>query len=359
MLNILKNNNPWDENDIWTRRSRGRKKSPLDLDAWLNKGGGFFQKLKPSEDTPFHFLGVVLGVILLVWAASGLYQVAPDERGVVLRFGRVVETTTPGLHYHFPYPFEQVYTPKVTRINKVEVGFRSALSRAGTTVEGRDDFTDESLMLTGDENIVDVNFTVSWLIEDPVKYLFRTRIPEETVKAAAESAMREVIGQKTLSSALTEGRAEIEMRVQQLLQNMMNAYSTGILIDKVELQKVAPPPSVIDAYRDVVAAKANLESMRNRAEAYRNEVLPQARGEAERIRQDAEAYEQETISRAGGEAERFQSVLSAYKVGDPEVTKQRLYLETVENVLGNTRKMVVDPKGGVLPHAAIQDMLSF
>jgi membrane protease subunit HflK len=301
-------------------------------------------------------VGLVIAGLAVVWLLTGLYRVQPDELGVVLRFGEYNRTTQPGLNWHLPTPIESVLTPKVTRVNRVEVGFRAA---EGATRGGPRQVPEEALMLTGDENIVDINFTVFWVIKDAQQYLFNIRAPEATVKAASESAMREVIGRTPIALALAEGKAQVESGARKLLQDVLDSYQAGIEITQVQLQKVDPPTQVIDAYRDVQRARADQERERNQAEAYRNDILPRARGEAVRLEQEAEAYKQEIVARAQGDAQRFLSVYDAYKAA-PEVTERRLYLETMEEVLKGTQKVIMDPKaegaGGVVPYLPLPEL---
>ena len=221
---------------------------------------------------------IILGLVILIalWAFSGLYRVLPDEQGVVLRFGKFVSTTQPGLNYHIPYPVEAVLTPKVTKVNRIDVGFRSA-SDSGRT-SGVGDVPEESLMLTGDENIVNIDFSVFWVIKDAGKFLFKIQSPVVTVKAAAETAMREVIARSKIQPILTEGRSSIEVETQEIIQSLLDEYEAGIQITQVQTQKADPPDEVIDAFRDVQAARADMERSKNEAEAYQNDVIPRARG---------------------------------------------------------------------------------
>jgi membrane protease subunit HflK len=279
--------------------------------------------------------------------------VLPEEQGVVLRFGALDRLTTPGLNYHLPAPIESVLTPQVTRVNRIEIGFRSGQA-AG---QGRQ-LTEEALMLTGDENIIDINYVVLWRINNAAEFLFNIRDPENTVTVAAESVMREVIGQTPIIDATTEGRRAIEDRVREELQTLMNDYGSGISIDEVQLQKSDPPPEVIDAFRDVQRAQADRERLQNEAEAFANDILPRARGEAERLLQEAQAYEQEAVARARGEADRFTQVLEAYG-RSKDVTIQRIYLETMEEVLGGVNKVIIDSEGGangVVPYLPLPDL---
>ena len=290
-------------------------------------------------------IGILLVVVVLlaVWVLSGFYRVQTDEQGVVLRFGERVGTTTPGLNYHLPYPIETVETPKVTRVNRVEVGFRSA---------------EEALMLTGDENIVDINFVVFWIIKDAGDYLFNVREPERSVKAASESVMREIVGQTPIAAALAEGRGQIEDKVKAGVQGILDNYRTGIEITNVQLLKADPPNQVVDAFRDVQRARADQERLRNEAEAYANDIIPRARGEAERLVQEAEAYKQEVVARSEGDAQRFTQVYTAFRAAK-DVTTKRIYLETMEEIFGNAEKYVIDQGGGasgVVPYLPLPEV---
>jgi membrane protease subunit HflK len=284
--------------------------------------------------------------------ASGFYRVLPDEVGVVLRFGAYNRTTQPGLNYHLPAPIEKVLTPSVTRVNRTEIGWRSAEGATARGVGSRQ-VGEEALMLTGDENIVDINFTVFWVIKNAQGYLFNIRDPDATVKSAAESAMREVVGETPIAQALSEGRGKIETDTQHLLQGILDAYGAGIEVTQLQLQKVDPPAPVIDAFRDVQRALADRERLRNEAEAYRNDIIPRARGDAVRIKQEAEGYRQQIINQAQGDADRFVAVYHAFKAAE-DVTLQRLYLETMEEILKNSNKVIIDKsaqgESGVLPY---------
>ncbi|MGE5269875.1 MAG: FtsH protease activity modulator HflK [Thiohalocapsa sp.] len=296
------------------------------------------------------FALVLLGVLAL-WVASGFYRVLPDEEGVVLRFGAFSYRTTPGLHWHYPAPIETVLKPSVTRINRTEIGFRS--SEGTGRGAGSRELPQEALMLTGDENIVDINFTVFWLIKDAQNYLFNIRNPEGTVKSAAESAMREVVGETPIVQALAEGRGKIETDTQKLLQAILDAYGAGIQVTQVQLAKVDPPAPVIESFRDVQRALADKERLRNEAEAYRNDIIPKARGAAVQTTQDAAAYRAEVVAHAQGDAARFLEVYKAYKAAQ-DVTLQRLYIETMEQILKNSNKVIIDKaaegQSGVLPY---------
>jgi membrane protease subunit HflK len=293
----------------------------------------------------------LIGLVLVaLWAASGFYRVDPDEQGVVLRFGAFDRTAPPGLNYHIPWPIESVTTPRVTRINRVDVGFRAPADALPTArVAPARDVLEESLMLTGDENIIDIDFAVFWRIRDAGEFLFNTRNPEPTVKSAAESVMREVIGRTPIQPALTEARAQIEQEVRRGAQAIMDQYGAGVEITQVQLQKVDPPSQVVDAFRDVQRANADRERARNEAESYRNDIIPRARGEAERLVQEAEGVRESNVARAGGEAQRFISVLTGYQAAQ-DITLRRMYIETMEEILRRNPTVIVDPGlNGVVP----------
>ncbi len=293
--------------------------------------------------------GWLLGFIIIVflWLLSGFYRVEPDQEGIVLRWGAFDRKATPGLNYHLPSPIEEALTPTVTRVNRIEVGYRTN-SAVGRSTE----VPEESLMLTGDENIVDINFTVFWLVKDAENYVFNIRNPEVTVKAAAESAMREVIGRTEIASALAEGRGKIETDTEALAQGILDYYGAGIEITQVQLQKVDPPGPVIDAFRDVQSAKIDQQRAVNEAESYRNDVVPRAHGDASRIAQESQAYKAQVVLQATGDAARFQSVYQSYAASQ-DVTARRLYIETMESILKSTNKVVIDraaSNSGVLPY---------
>ena len=301
---------------------------------------------------------IVFGLVILaiIWTLSGLYRVLPDEQGVVLRFGKFVNTTQPGLNYHFPYPIETVMTPKVTKVNRMDIGFRSERD-SGFTSGGVADVPEESLMLTGDENIVNIDFSVFWVIKDAGNFLFKIQDPQATVKAAAETAMREVIARSKIQPILTEGRSLIETDTQEIIQQILDEYNSGIQITQVQTQKADPPDQVIDAFRDVQAARADMERSKNEAEAYANDVIPRARGEAAKILQAAEAYKKEVVAKAEGEASRFLSIYNEYAKAK-EVTQERMFLETMEKVLADINKIIIDKNAGsgVVPYLPLQEL---
>jgi modulator of FtsH protease HflK len=324
-----------------------RRPQPPDFEELLRRGQDRFRRVLPGGFGTGAGLLIVIAAIVVIWLASGFYRVLPDEVGVVLRFGAYNRTTPPGLHYHFPAPIESVLTPAVTRVNRTEIGYQSDESG------GQEQVPEEGLMLTGDENIIDINLTVFWVIKDAGQYLFNIRDPDGTVKAAAESAIREVIGETPIVDAFASGRGKIENDTHALLQSLLDAYGAGIEITQVQLQKADPPAQVIESFRDVQRALADRETARNQAEAYRNQIIPKARGEAAQIAQQAEAYRQQTVALATGDAARFDAVYQAYKAAE-DVTQQRLYLETIQQILENSHKVIIDKaaqgSSGVLPY---------
>src|SRR5271166_6427778 len=278
-----------------------------DLEEFLRRSQDKLRNLLPGGNLGGKGLGLIVLAAIAIWGLSGFFRVDPDELGVVLRFGKYVRDAKPGLNYHLPYPVESVLTPKVTRVNRIDIGMRLVEDlRRGNTMR---DVPEESLMLTGDENIVDVDFSVFWLVkpDGAGEYLFNIQQPEGTVKAVAESAMREIIGRSTLQPVLTE-RQPIETAVQQLMQSTLDKYGSGIQITQVQLQKVDPPSQVIDSFRDVQAARSDLERAQNEAQTYANKVVPEARGRAAQITQAADAYKSQTVAEATGQSARFLKV---------------------------------------------------
>jgi membrane protease subunit HflK len=296
-------------------------------------------------------LWLLLGLVVLVWLGTGVYRVQPDEQGVVMRFGAYAYWTPPGLHWHLPWPVESVVTPSVTRINRTEIGYRSA---GGDTVQsGRDsagrDVLAESLMLTGDENIIDIDVAVFWRVSSAPDFLFNTADPAGLVRAVAESSLREVIGRTPIQPALTQARAQIEQDVFKQTQEILDRYKAGVEVTQVQLQKVDPPAAVIESFRDVQRANTDAERLRNEADAYANDIVPRARGEAAKIVQDGEGFKAATTAKATGEAQRFDSVLKAYRQAKA-VTATRLYLDTMEDILLHSQPLVVDDKlKGLVP----------
>ena len=321
-----------------------------DLDDLIRQAQDTVRRLLPRGGGGGGGRGLaIMGVVLLgVWAASGFYRVQPNELGVVLRFGAFTRTAPPGLNYHIPWPVETVTTPSVTTENQVFIGFRSGEATPARSPLARD-VLEESLMLTGDENIIDIDFVVRWRIREVADFLFNTRAPEVTIKSAAESVMREVIGRTPIQPALTEARGQIETEVQAGLQSILDQYRAGVMVTQVQLQKVDPPAAVIEAFRDVQRASADGQRARNEAEGYRNDIIPRARGEAERMIQEAQGFRDSQEARARGEAQRFNSVLGAYQQAQ-DITMRRLYIETMEEILRRNPKVLIDERlQGLVP----------
>src|SRR3954447_25860168 len=343
----------------WGSGPQSSGPTPPNLEEILRRGQDKLRRVLPGGNLGGRgFSLLVLGAVVL-WGFSGFFRVEPDELGVVLRFGKVVREVQPGLNYHLPYPVESVLTPKALRVNKIDIGMRAIEdSRRGTAIR---DVPEESLMLTGDENIVDVDFSVLWRVKPTGvgEYLFNIQNPEGTVKAVAESAMREVVGRSEIQPILTGARQTTEVAVQELMQKTLDQYSAGVLVQQVQMQKVDPPAQVIDSFRDVQAARADLERAQNEAQTYANRVVPEARGRAAKILQDADAYKSQTVAEATGQTSRFGKIYEEYKKA-PEVTRKRMYLETMERVLGGTDKIILDSTGqsgsGVVPYLPLNEL---
>ncbi|MGQ4273124.1 FtsH protease activity modulator HflK [Terrihabitans sp. B22-R8] len=360
---------PWRPNPgPWGNGPQNQGPRPPDLDDLLRRSQDRLKRMVPGGA----FGGgigilLILLVALIIWGLSGFFTVSPSEQGVVLRFGKHVRTTGEGLHYHLPYPIESVITPNVTENRRLEIGLRLEAPASRSTIGVRE-VPQESLMLTGDENIVDVNFTVVWQIKPgnpetdtpggAAEYLFNIQSPEATIQAIAESAMREVIGRSDLQPVLTQGRQGVERAVYDLMQRTLDSYQAGILVIQVQMQKVDPPDQVIDSFRDVQAARADQERLQNEAQAYANRVVPEARGEASRVIQNAEGYRERVINEARGAADRFNSIYNEYAKA-PEVTRERMFLETMERVFAGTDKIILDQSGngqGVVPYLPLDQL---
>lgn len=287
-------------------------------------------------------LGLLLVAALVLWAASGVYIISPDEEGVVRRFGKAVSVLPSGFHLQFPRGIDRVDKVKVTQVKRLEIGFRTITAGPPARYQP---FPKESLMLTGDENIVDTQVIVQYRVKDSKEYLFNVALPDLTLHNAAEVAIRQVMGESTIDNALTIGKLVIQDRTRELLQKIVDIYHVGILVTAVKLQTVNAPKQVEDAFKDVVRAKEDLSRLVNEADGYKEDILPKARGNAAQIHQGAEAYRQERVARATGAAARFTAVLAEYRKAK-EVTRRRLYLEAMEEILPRVNKVVVDPKAG-------------
>jgi membrane protease subunit HflK len=332
---------------------------PPDLEDLLRRGQDWLRQWMPGGSFSGAGIALVLLGIIVVWGLTGFYRVQSEEQGIVLRFGKYVGHTDPGLRYHLPYPIETVQLPKALRVSTLSIGMTliDDPARRGRTMR---DVPEESLMLTGDENIVDVDFTVLWRIKpnSAADFLFNIQNPAGTVKAVAESAMREVVGKSNIQPILTGARTSTEQAVQELMQKTLDNYGSGILIQQVQMQKVDPPAQVIDSFRDVQAARADLERLQNEAQTYANRVVPDAKGRAAQILQVAEGYKQQAVAEAKGQSARFLKVYDEYKKA-PDVTRQRIYLETMERVLGGSEKLIYDGGSGsqgVVPYLPLNEL---
>lgn len=340
----------------WGRGPSGGGPRPPDIEEILRRGQDRFKKFIPGGVGGSRGLFLIILAAAAIWMASGFYRVQPGVQGVELLFGKFVKTTTPGLNYWLPAPIGQVYRPNVERTNQITIGFRGSIdqSRSG----GTRDVPKESLMLTDDENIIDVNFVVQWRIKNAVDYLFNIRDQATTLKAASESAMREIIGQTSLEDAITSKRGEVQVRAKKLLQEILDLYGAGIFIADLKLLKVDPPLQVIPAFNDVQRAKQDRERQQNEAFAYRNAIVPKAKGEAARMVQGAMAYKEKVIKEAQGEAQRFISVYNTYLTAK-DVTTRRLYLETWQKIFKSVNKVIIDPAAagsGVVPYLPLPEI---
>ncbi|CTQ68057.1 FtsH protease activity modulator HflK [Roseibium alexandrii] len=356
------NNGPWGGGP--NRGGGGGGGNPPDLEELLKRTQDRMKNVLPGGGGGLGILGVliVIGLGVLGWLATGVYIVdeGRGEVGVELVLGKVTDQTGTGFHYNWPYPIGEVYKPQVEQQRETTVGVEELFTNTGA-VRSRD-VPEESLMLTGDENIVDVGFKVQWRIKNTrdgiTNYLFNIQNPEGTVKAVAESAMREVVGESNIDAILTQNRVTIQNDVATLMQSTLDSYLAGIEITEVQMQKVDPPQQVIDSFRDVQAARADQERIQNEAQAYANRKIPEARGEAARVLEAANAYKEQTIAEATGQSQRFTKIYQEYKLA-PDVTRERLYLETLEKVLGENNKIIIDSQSsgsGVLPFLPLNDL---
>lgn len=354
---------PWSDqnqqNNPWGRGGGGGgRQTPPDLDEVIRRlqerfsglfGGGGGNGGGPAFSKSFFSFGI--GVVALLWLASGIYVVAADEEAVVLRFGQHVATTGPGLNWHMPYPVETVEKVPVTRVQRLEIGFRGGQTGRVHKVP------QEALMLTKDENIVDISFIVQYRVKNVSNYLFNVAHPADTVRGAAESAIREVIGRTMIDDVLTTRKAIVEVEVEKLIQSILDGYKAGISVATVKLRDVQPPEPVIKDFKDVASAREDRERAKNEAQAYANDIIPKARGEAKKMVLDAQAFEKEAVDRAEGQAQHFVSVLKAYRQA-PDVTRKRLYMDAMQDVLAKVDKVIVDKSvaGRVLPYLPLDRM---
>ena len=344
--------NPWGQRP--SGGGGGGGNTPPDFDEMIRKGQERLKRLFPGGGGYKGF--VLIGIAIIgLWLLTGFYRVQPGEQGVTLLFGKWVGTTGPGLNYFLPAPIGEVIKPNVERTNQIEVGYRGSGSVASN---GSRDVPEESLMLTGDQNIIDIDYVVQWRISDAGAYLFNVRDPENTIKLASESAMREVIGKTNLEEALTVGRVRVEEQTRVLLQEIMDGYDSGIFIAEVKMQKVDPPRDVIDAFNDVQRARQDRDRSQNEALAYRNDIIPRAKGEAERQVLQARAYKDRVTKEAEGEAERFNSIYDSFLTAK-DVTTRRLYLETMQEILSKSDKVIMEQGAqgsGVVPYLPLPEV---
>ena len=347
---------PWGGKSAGGGGGGGGTGGPPDFEDIIRKGQDRVKNIMPGGLGSPRSIILVLLLAVIVWLLSGLYRVQPGENGIELLFGRYVNTTQPGLNYWAPWPVGSVQKPNVEKTNQTNIGFRS-LGGVGRNDNVRD-VAQESLMLTGDQNIIDIDFVVQWRIKNAPNFLFNIRDPQSTVKLAAESSIREIVGQTPLEEVLATKRTEVESKTREVLQRIMDDYKAGVFIADVKMQKVDPPQRVIDAFNDVQRARQDKEREQNQAEKFRNDIVPKAKGEASKMTEEAAAYRERLIKEAEGEAKRFLSVYEAYKTGK-DVTTRRLYLERMQNVLSRSEKVIVD-KGqggaGVVPYLPLPEL---
>ena len=333
----------------WGRRGGGDNQGPPDLDEmWRNfnqKLGGLFSRRRggggASGEPPTlrQFgggAGLLAGLVLVVWLASGFYIVVEGQRGVVLTLGKFAEVTTSGLHWRLPYPFQTHEIVDLTGVRTVEIGYRNNVKTKVLR---------ESIMLTDDENIIDIQFAVQYVLKDPMDYLFNNRRPEDTVLQAAETAIREIVGKSKMDFVLYEGREQVAIASQKLMQEILDRYQTGIAISKVTMQNAQPPEQVQAAFDDAVRAKQDLERQKNEGQAYYNDVVPKARGTASRLTEEANGYRARVVANAEGEASRFKQILVEYNKA-PAIMRERLYLDTMQQILSSTTKIMIEARAG-------------
>ena len=345
-------NNPWGSGgNPWGGRSGGGG-TPPDLEDLIRRSQDRVRRLIPGGMGTGRGFLMIAAIVLGLWGISGFYRVQPDEQGVELLFGKYVKTTQPGLNYWFPTPIGEVIKPKVTQTNQITVGFRGAPGGQNSR-----DVPQESLMLTGDENIVDVKYTVQWRIRDAGEYLFNIRDPEATVKIASESALREIIGRTTLQAILTRERESVAQTAEELLQSIIDGYKAGVTVLDLQIQAAEPPKEVRDAFDDVQRANQDRERLINEANAYRNDIVPRAKGDAARMVQNGQAQKERLVKEAEGQAARFTAFYNTYAL-NKDITARRMYLETMQEVLGRADKIIMDQKGGngVVPYLPLPEI---
>lgn len=360
--------NPWDRGDSrppgrnpWGGGNGGggnNNEPPPELDELLRRARQNLQDVLPGGMDSGGIFGIAIFAIVMLWLASGLYIITPGEHGVIQRFGAFSRTQThEGLGYHLPWPVEQVTKVSVTEVRRMQIGFQEQRMRGG--YNQRQDMPEESLMLTADRNIINIDFVVQWNIKSAEDFLFNIAEPEVTIKKVAESAIREVVGQTEMFPIITTNRDEVAQRTRELMAKMLDQYKSGVVISQVLIQEAEVHPDVQEAFQDVQAAKQDASKMKNDAEIYRQNLLPNAQGQAFQIKQDADAYKARAIAIATGDASRFNAMYTGYQAG-PDVTKRRMYLETMEEILKNAQKMIVQNGGkggdGVIPYMSLDNL---
>jgi membrane protease subunit HflK len=331
------------------RGGGGGGMQPPNIEDLMKRGRERLKGMFPNQSPSLIVVALVGGTLLLLWLLTGFYSIQPAEQGIVLRFGQVVDTLGPGFHIRLPQPIETVMRPDIQAENQINIGFRTSDDTQGTTAS---DLSHESMMLTGDENIIDVDFAVFWRISNAQQFLFQVANVEDVIiKAVAESAMREAVGQNKVDEIQMGSRAKIQDQVRATTQKVLDSYKAGVTITRVTLQTAQAPQPVIDAFRDVQAATSDQLRKVNEAQRYAMEILPQAKGAAAKIVQDAEGYKQQSVTLAQGEAQRFISIYDQYRAS-PQVTRERLYIETMQRILAGANKVIVPSgnTGGVLPY---------
>jgi len=356
--------NPWGQNSNDENRGpwgggsgqNGQGGEPPDLDAMLKKAQENFRSLMPPN-MQGGFIGVLaLVAITILWLSSGLYVVNPGEHAVIQRFGKWSTTQVqPGLGYHWPAPIEKVTLVNVQEIRKIGIGFTESFTRGSPSIQA--DIPEESLMLTADRNIVDVDLIIQWNIKSAENFLFAIKDQEHMIKKVSESAIREIVGQTNMFAIITRDRDVVASRAKDIIQQSLDQYNSGLNITQVLIERAEVHPQVQGAFQDVQSAKQDAEDVQNRADAYRSDILPKARGMAIQMIQEAQAYKQSTVAKAKGDADRFNSIYTAYLTGQ-DVTKERLYIETMEDVLKNASKIILDSSGGsgVVPYLPLNDL---
>jgi membrane protease subunit HflK len=357
--------NPWgrkpenDDRGNWGGNNRGSGSGgnePPDIDEMLRKAQQNFRNVMPGELNSGSIIGIIIVVIVGLWLASGFFIVNPGDNVVIQRFGAWQRTVDiPGLGYHFPAPIESAETVKVNELRSMNIGFQEAYTRVGD--RALRDIPEESLMLTSDRNIVDLNIVLQWSIKNAEDFVFNIEDQENTIKQVAQSAIRDIVGQTEMFPIITNKREEVAAKTKAIIQQNLDEYKSGVAISQVLIKKAEVHPDVQNAFQDVQSAKQDAEDVQNRAEAYREDILPKARGLATQMNREAEGYRQSVIAKANGDADRFNSIYEAY-LGGKDVTKERIYIETMEEVLRNAQKIILDSNGGngVVPYLPLNEL---